>query len=135
MYNAASFFLCLVTITWATFLFYKKPIPVEDLPSIPLSDALRRRAQDYENQLDSGGAVTRSADDYYLQNGHEMLPSYYELPTPPPYTKARIPNTNVLQEAHTSRPVQYFVINTENTNDNRNNQTQSDISPNRHPAL
>lgn len=115
MHNASSFLLCLVGVVWVTFWFLKKPTPADELVivSIPLTDSMRQREEDYQRRLGRGGAVTRSADDYYLYGSQEMLPSYYELPIPPAYTKVQAPNLSVLLEAHTSSTSRDFATNTE----------------------
>lgn len=118
-----------MTVTWVTFWFFKKETPLEDLPSVPLTEVIRRRADTYENRLgNSGTAVTRSGDNHYLREDEEILPSYYELPIPPAYTKINIPNVPVLQAAHSSRPSHDTTSITDgNTNNTSNSQIPSQV--------
>ncbi|KAG2196722.1 hypothetical protein INT47_009632 [Mucor saturninus] len=139
MHNAASFLLCLVGVTWVTFWFFAKPTPIEQLPSIPLTDSIRQREEDYQQRLGRGGAVTRSADDHYRYGSQEMLPSYYELPVPPPYSKVIVPNLSELQAEHTSSTSRDFATNTDEAPDSNSNQTQPQTiettTTTRQPAL
>lgn len=114
LYNATSFFICLTTIVWSAFWFFKKEEPLIDTVPIVLDERnYRERGRSTNNR------VNRSdADDHYHIDG-EALPSYYELPTPPLYVKDP-PEFSVPQEAHSSSRPPY-----------QNNTTTIDIIP--HP--
>lgn len=90
LYNSTSFFLVITTIIWIPFLFFKKATPLaEVLPTsaIQLSETLRRRREEERRTRHRHEAVNRSND----IEMDETLPSYYELPVPPAYTKANVP--------------------------------------------
>lgn len=90
LYNSTSFFLVITTIIWIPFLFFKKATPLEEvLPTsaIQLSETLRRRREEERRTRHRHEAVNRSND----IEMDETLPSYYELPVPPAYTKANVP--------------------------------------------
>ncbi|KAI9252499.1 hypothetical protein EDC94DRAFT_275174 [Helicostylum pulchrum] len=116
LYNATSFFICLTTIVWSVFWFFKKEEPLIDTVPIVLDERNYR-----ERRRPTNSRVNRSdADDHYHIDG-EALPSYYELPAPPLYVKVP-PEFSVPQEAHSSSRPSY-----------QNNTTIIDIIP--HPNI
>jgi hypothetical protein len=80
--------LAITAIIWLPFIFFRKVTPLQDLPSIPLTETLRRRQQQSTPQRQDTATVVNRSDAIELD---ETLPSYYELPTPPAYTKINIP--------------------------------------------
>jgi hypothetical protein len=102
------------------------------MPSLPLTEEIRRRSR-YEQRFDQRNnernmAATRSDDINYHSREGETLPSYYELPSPPVYTKINIPengnNNDAVQEQHTTStfpPNNSAVVNHNSTTNSQSN--------------
>lgn len=93
MYDATSFLICITIVCWTPFFIYKKPINQRDIPSFPTTEELRRRRYDQliqgHNTEQGRGIPTgmRAVPHFGAGREEEMLPSYYEQPAPPVYSK------------------------------------------------
>lgn len=104
MYNATSFLICITTICWTPFFVYKKPIDQNELPSFPTTEELRRRRYDQliqRRNTEQGRVIvpTGVATDSHFGAGREeeILPSYYELPAPPVYSKTEATEASTVE--------------------------------------